>query len=328
MEPYESYCAERKIIEMYKLIKNNPSITEERLADIFKIAGKTVRNYKDKLDEVWGVGIEYDKKGKKYSVYNDGKLATLKISTPLSADDVNLIIFTLINARAFMPVKMEIIQNALLNMLPQEEIENLKTILPSITESQRKLVNQEEINLSQIRKGMIDKRKISFMYLASGAEFPKFHKAIPYSFACDHGKYYVISKPESKDKLIHFRLDRMKDIIILDEPGERPDEFEVMNYLKRTWYMYGGDEIKVTVRFKEGCRQVVIERNMQEGSIVKEGDGYFDYEFITNGTDGIKIWLLGFGSSAEVLEPERLREEMREIAEGMVEVYEKGSNQA
>lgn len=113
----------------------------------------------------------------------------------------------------------------------------------------------------------------------------------------------------------------MGDVKILEEKGKRLEKFNVYNYLKKTWYMYAGSETKVLVRFKNSCKKVVIERSMVEGGIVEEDKDYFTYEFICNGTKGIKLWLMDF-EDVEVLEPVELRKEIKEAVKDMLKAYD------
>ncbi len=120
---------------------------------------------------------------------------------------------------------------------------------------------------------------------------------------------------------MHFRIDRISSLCILDEEGKRLEEFNINDYMRKTWYMYGGQETKVVVKFTIGCKKVVTERNMAVGRIIEENDEYFIYEFICNGVKGIRIWLMGFGAEAEVLEPVKLRDEIREVVKNMAKKY-------
>ena len=63
---------------------------------------------------------------------------------------------------------------------------------------------------------------------------------------------------------------------------------------------------------------------MNEGHMIEEENEYFIYEFICNGIKGIKLWLMGFGAEAEVLEPITLRNEIAEEVEKMFAVYQRG----
>lgn len=304
---------------MFRLIKLGEAVTQEELSYIFETSKKTIGNYIRELQNEWGVEIKYDKKEGKYIVVREGCLGILKYTQPMTADDVNLILFTLVESQNFMETKMNIIKKSLLGLLPDEEAQKLGKMLH--TETSYKCNDQPIIfNLNKIRKAITDEKKIEFTYNSSAGNHKR-HKIIPYSFACELGKYYIIGKPEDKEKLIHFRLDRIGQVYILDEEGIKSDEFNVYDYLSKTWYMYGGDEVEVKVKFKKEFYNVVIEKNMIQGELLENNDEYFIYKFLANGTLGIRLWLLGFGSGAEILEPKELREEFKNEAEKMLKVY-------
>ena len=54
-----------------------------------------------------------------------------------------------------------------------------------------------------------------------------------------------------------------------------------------------------------------------------QDDGSIIFEAEVAGTDEIKFWIMSWGSKAEVLEPESLRDEIREEAEVILERYKK-----
>lgn len=119
----------------------------------------------------------------------------------------------------------------------------------------------------------------------------------------------------------HYRIDRISSIKISDEEGKRDDQFNVYDYLRKTWNMFSGPETKVRIKFKSFCRKVVTELNLVDGVFVDGNDDYFIYDFNCHGTAGIKLWLMGFGPNAEVLEPVELREQIKNDVEKMVELY-------
>jgi len=95
----------------------------------------------------------------------------------------------------------------------------------------------------------------------------------------------------------------------------------VHDYLKRTWYMYGGDETRVKVKFNNRCYKIVTEKSLLEGSLIEENEDNFIYEFVCNGTFGIKLWIMGFGADAEVIAPVVFREEIIDSIKNMNKVY-------
>jgi len=70
---------------------------------------------------------------------------------------------------------------------------------------------------------------------------------------------------------------------------------------------------------------LLIWHESQEIHTQKDGSIIFEAEVA--GTDEIKFWILNWGSKAEVLEPEILREEIRAEAEAILESYSRDVNQ-
>ncbi|OOM78805.1 WYL domain-containing protein [Clostridium sp. BL-8] len=316
----------RIVVETFFLIKSGQATTKSELSDALGTKIDNIENYIEELNMDFGTDIYLkrragDNQEGKYFVRDDGILGNLKRNNTITADDVMIILSSLIQSQSFMENKMSIIKNNLLDFLPKNEGEKLKEMLHF---EKRKNHSDDDIkdNMEQIRKSIADEKKIIFMYKNSEGKFKR-HRVTPYSFASNLGMFYIIAKSEEWDSLSHFRIDRMREVKILDEEGIKEEKFNVNNYLKKTWNMYGGSETKVLVKFKDGCKTVVTERNMVEGRMVEEDKDYFIYEFICNGTKGIKLWIMGFGGDAEVLEPVELREEIKEMAENMIKTYMK-----
>lgn len=319
MLPYSDYKKARRIFETFLLINSSQATTKKELARIFGTTIDTIENYVDELNSDFQTDIHITKGTDRYVVDHEGTMGVMKRNFPITADDIMIIISSLMQSQSFMETKMAIIKNSLLGLLPEEESRKLKDML--YFEKSKDCDDQNiEFNVTKLRKAIAEEKKITFTY-TNYEETHKTYKIIPYSFACELGKYYIIGKPDDKGSLTHLRIDRMGDIRILDEEGKRLNDFNVYNYLKKTWYMYSGPETRVLVKFKIGCKKVVTERNMSEGRIVEEDKDYFKYEFICNGTKGIKLWLLGFGGETEVIEPMELREEMGEAVSSMVGIY-------
>ncbi|WP_435790319.1 WYL domain-containing protein [Clostridium sp.] len=73
---------------------------------------------------------------------------------------------------------------------------------------------------------MSEEKKVNFSYHSAVGNH-KVHTIIPYSFTCELGKYYIIGFFERKDCLLHFRIDRISNVTILEEDGKRDSKFNV-----------------------------------------------------------------------------------------------------
>ena len=326
MLPYSDYGKGRILIETFKLIKTGTATTPKEIANILGTKPDNIHNYVKELNEEWETDIIYDKSEKAYrindekDVNGDGILEGNKYVQPVTADDVNLILASLVQSQTFMETKIAVIKNSLLALLPKNEARKLKDIL-HFEKSSNTDHQYIELNVNNLRRAISEEKKVSFSYNSAVGK-RRVHTIIPYSFACELGKYYIIGYLESKDCLIHFRIDRISSVDILKEDGKRDSKFNVYDYLKRTWYMYGGDETRVKVKFNKNYYKIVTEKSLLEGSLLEENEDNFVYEFICNGTYGIKMWLMGFGAEAEVIEPVEFREEVIESIRNMHKVYD------
>jgi len=325
MLPYSDYGKSRKLIETFRFIKSKRATTPQEIADIFGTSPDNIHNYVKELNEEWETDIIYDKSEKMYRINDeedingDGILESNKYVQPVTADDVNLILTSLVQSQTFMETKISVIKNSLLGLLPKNEATKLKDMLHFEKNS---IIDHQyiEFNINNLRKAISEEKKVKFSY-NSAVGNRKTHTIIPYSFACELGKYYIIGYLERKDCLIHFRIDRISEVIVLGEDGKRDSKFNVYDYLKRTWYMYGGDETRVVVKFNKSCYKVVTEKSLLEGSLIEENENNFTYEFVCNGTYGIKLWLMGFAADAEVIEPLEFRKEIIDSIRNMNKVY-------
>jgi predicted DNA-binding transcriptional regulator YafY len=315
---YTIYKKSRRLFELFYLIKSGITNKEE-LAQLFNTDKKTIYNYIQELNSEFDTLIEMDTHTNSYIIIEEGILKSLNRNFLLSADDAILILATLVKSQSIMETKMGIIKNSLLGLLQKEEANKLKDMLYFEKTGD---LNQHtvESNVTQLRKAIGEEKKVRFTYTSSSGEHSDM-KMIPYSFAAEFGKFYIVGKPESHETLKHFRIDRIGQVYILNEDGKKDRAFNVNDYLRKVWYMYSGEDIKVIVKFKSRSKIVVIERSMIEGRILEETEEYFKYEFSCFGYKGIKLWLMGFGSDAEVLEPVELREEIISDIKGMVNNY-------
>ena len=307
-----------RIFEVFTAIKSGEANTRKQLSEKFNVSENTIKVDLSELRKEFNVEIEFDRNEYVYKILDEGKLENLKISRDLSSENIILILHTLVNSQSFMESQIEIIKHHLISLLPKKEAEKLNGLL-QFNKSNNIKENDIIYNLKKIIEAINNEKQISFRYRSiNGGN--KVHNIIPYSFAYELGKYYIIGKREDKENLIHYRLDRISVVTISKSHGKRNEKFNINEYMKKTWFMTGGEEVKVKVKFATFLKTLVIERNMN-GRIIKEDKDYFIYEFICNGYDGIKIWLLGIGQGVEVLSPLELRESIKLDIQNMYKQY-------
>lgn len=148
-------------------------------------------------------------------------------------------------------------------------------------------------------------------------------KLIPLYLVFDHqyGRWYLIGKNPLYDLSI-YKLEGISNIEQMATVTEQ--EFEsgrvsVQKRLEHSWLMSDEPEEEVVLRFyfdknrTDSKINFIKERVIREGqwgTITEATEDSFLYTINVNGISEIKPWILGFGSSVEVIRPERLRQEI------------------
>ena len=163
MLPYSDYKKARLIFEIFFLIKSGQATTKKELATLFDTSIDTIELYVKELNADFETGIYIKKGTNNYVVEQEGIMGLLKRNYPITADDVMIILSSLMQSQPFMENKMSIIKNSLLGLLPENEGKKLNDML--YFEKRKDFDDQSiEFNMIKIRKAIAEEKKITFMY--------------------------------------------------------------------------------------------------------------------------------------------------------------------
>ena len=127
-----------------------------------------------------------------------------------------------------------------------------------------------------------------------------------------NGAFYLIGLCHVRNAIRTFSMDRIKSFTVLDESFVMPEDFSLEDYLQTAFRVMRGSPEKVMFRLTPGAAHVVRERiwrptqelrDLPDGGIEISVEVPINYEIIS--------WIMGFGSAAQVIEPEPLRERIR-----------------
>ena len=173
-----------------------------------------------------------------------------------------------------------------------------------------------------IYEATIAKKRISLKYYSM--ETKKLGKRIidPYAFKFNFGIWYLIGFCHQRNEVRTFRIDRVRKIEILEENFKVPESFDMDEYFKESWGIIRGQKTKVNLRFTKEVADFVAECTWHPSQkLTKNKDGSLNAQFEVGGLSEIKIWILGFGENVEVLEPEKLRQELKNTAVKINHIY-------
>lgn len=130
--------------------------------------------------------------------------------------------------------------------------------------------------------------------------------------------------PERTVKM--FRINRITRVTFVNMPPI-PTPIVPYNFRERhrhSFSVFLGEQVqRVRIKFRPEVRQFITETHWHSSQSIEElPDGCILLQVDVSEAREVGWWALQWGANAEVLEPERLRQEMRETARALVKVYE------
>lgn len=163
-----------------------------------------------------------------------------------------------------------------------------------------------------INNAILNNSRVTMVYSSYASQSVSERKVDPYHVLFREGFWYLIGHCHTRRETRIFRIDRISDISLAGENFDIPKDFSIRDYLGKSWRIGKGDEIEVAVKFHQPVSRLISEgawHPTQRLEHLPGGEVIFRAE--VEGTWEIKKWILGWGSSAEVLAPPELRDEIR-----------------
>ena len=148
----------------------------------------------------------------------------------------------------------------------------------------------------------------------------------PYQLFFKRRALYLDACVVAERRVRMFRINRIKRVSRVDIPPI-PTPIVDYNFRERhrhSFSVFVGEPIqRVRIRFRPDVRQYITETRWHTSQQIADlPDGSFMFQVDVSEPREVGWWALQWGASAEVLEPESLRQEMRETARALVQVYE------
>lgn len=187
-------------------------------------------------------------------------------------------------------------------------------------------------NVDAIHRAIQENCKISFQYLDWNLKkelAPRKEGAIyrisPWALTCKDENYYLIAYDEEADKCKHYRVDKMGKIKVLEnelrEGAKAFERVDIAAYTNKTFGMFGGEEITVSLRFPNRMTGVVIDRFGKETDIRALDENSFSVRVSVAVSGPFFGWLTGLGSEVEILAPQTVVEQYKNYLEAIIKQY-------
>lgn len=178
-------------------------------------------------------------------------------------------------------------------------------------------------NVDKLHLAIAENKQVSFKYFEYTVnKEKKFRKngekytTSPYALSWDDENYYLITFSEKYNDFTHYRVDKMTDIAIIDQVRAKLPEGELFNvaeYTKKVFNMFGGEEETVKIQFDNSLVNVVIDRYGKDITIERVDENNFCIRTKVAISSTFFAWVFQFGDKVKILSPDGVVERYRDM---------------
>jgi predicted DNA-binding transcriptional regulator YafY len=313
-----------RLSQIQHFLHSNPSgLTSKELADLCGVCMRTIQRDIQSLDT--DLKIPLTQSGDRYGI-TEGY-----ILPPVS--------FSLYEAMViFLACRLALRQTDENNQHIEKALTKISSVLPSplairLKESASSVGDKKEDlefirNFEKIAIAWTTQRQVKMKYRSLESESVKEWFLEPY-FVDMTGvgfSVYVIGHAirEGKEGIITFKLERMKDLEVLNKRFEIPPEISIGKLLASSWGIFTGEAISIVLKFSPQVTRRVKESVWHISQLIEDtpGGGCL-LSLHVNSALEITPWIRSWGPGVEVIEPEELRQKFKRWAVEMSEIYRK-----
>ena len=148
----------------------------------------------------------------------------------------------------------------------------------------------------------------------------------PFKLLINDGNYYLLAYSDYAKAMRTFRVDRMKNIKVLEnQPREGEEEYlsiDMDSYTQRVFSMFGGKKRRVRIRFINPLLDTAIERFGTKDAIYSaDGNSHFIVAATVEISDQFLAWVCGFRKKATIIAPSDVVEDMKNFLSDISDRY-------
>ena len=184
-------------------------------------------------------------------------------------------------------------------------------------------------NVDIIHEAIAANRMITFKYFDLDIHKNKIYrkngdnyKEAPVSLTWDDENYYLITYKEKYGSYTHYRVDKMENISVTDAECNLPDrEFDISEYAKSVFGMFGGEKTEVTIEFVNELAGVVFDQFGTDIVLIPVDESHFKCSVKVSVSRKFLSWVMSFGNRAKILAPDDVIGEMMDMIEDIKANY-------
>ena len=148
----------------------------------------------------------------------------------------------------------------------------------------------------------------------------------PYKLLISDGNYYLMGYDDKMQKMVNYRVDRMKDLELTGEPrsgAEAYNELSMETYLQEHFGMYQGERDHIRIRALNMLLDTFVDRfGTRDVIYAKDDDKHFTAVVSVAVSNQFFGWLCGLGNKVKIISPAPVVEEFKEYLDKMRGLYD------
>lgn len=301
--------------------------TSDTLAEALEVSERTIRKDLAFLRDRYHAPLEFTKKEGWHYTDSQWRLPSVSLSKG------ELFALTLgarmLEAYVGSPYEGELRSSIqrLANRLPEKIRINLEQLADEriVFRTGAKMMNLNPQVWEELERACHHSQKVWICYYAASKNEESERVIDPYLIDIYRGSNpYVIAFCNKRQDFRDFRIDRIKELKVLEESFNRDPSFNPEEYLaSRFQYERGNQSFSVAIWFDPATAPFIRERRWHPTQDIEEHpDGSLTLQMEVPGLNDIKRWVLGYGKGAVVKAPPELVELMKGEVEAMQKLYQ------
>lgn len=306
------YMRVDRLLSMILIISNKGKVTGKELSEHFEVSLRTV--YRD-MEKICEAGIPIASEGGKgggFYVMESFSLDNLF----LKQDEVHTLSAVMGNL-GFLFGKNRQFNDILLKFgALNGKDKGLRGRL-DINMSHFAMEDELKEYLHLINRALEENRRLELDYINRRMDYEK-REVLPYYIDFSNGNWYLVGFCKKRNAFRRFKLVRIRGLKL----GERfaKDNVSIEDIRSKFNEDYNSKSIRIVLRFAGRMGAQLNEYFRKENITAAEDGSYIVKDFFPY-EEGLVKYLLGFGKDCEVLEPEYLKEEVKNYIKEMLQKY-------
>ena len=292
---------------------------------------------------------KYEVTAERKSIYTDFADMTEKFGVEIIKEQVGRETYYHVGSREFDLAEVKLLIDAIQSskfITEKKSRELIKKMKSFVSEHQAKQLDRQVFvqgraktmnesiyyNVDDLHKAIGENKKISFKYYRWNVDKKleeRNHGIVftvsPWALTWDDENYYLVAFDDYDQKIKHYRVDKMKQIELLEEKRAGKEEFkgfDMAAYSKMNFGMYSGRKEKVKIEFNNYMVGVFLDRFGKDITIapIDDKNSYTHVDVAIS--PQFFAWIMSLGDEVKVTGPAAVVDEMKAFVAEFLGRYE------